>query len=600
MSASKPNFDAKSVDDIFRTGNSYHVPLYQRGYAWTDEEVEQLLGDLTLAFTERPEEFYLLGQAIFCKSDGSWEIVDGQQRLTTLFLFLVISWRRLSSVKDEFDFNTSTLVDTITSMVLNVDGGAHSGARLAVASSGRSYVDFLIKGEELPEDDIDSTQENIRNAVDSIATWLNINFEQNKLLFDFTWFVLRQVTILTLVLDDTRQALRVFQKMNNRGLTLDDADLLKNLLFVKANDSEFKKLSESWDKATQSLFKSRLKRVRSMEFLMKALVGIETGKSIPTSQVFDTWEGRLEDQKVAQQFAFSLDDRANSLQLASHNKAPDGSPIEETPGTHMFKWVQHLQILLAGDHLTLKSYKSLASIVEDRAMLSMLAGEKNQDFERMLHKWSQSIRGLSQSATRAEILTASASALANVEDLITDMKREVPKLSYKVQSQRNKIRYVLARTAQYVEAAADSNYAKNEVLAKLIQPTARGVRKYHIDHIFPQSDRRSSTWPGSIEALQTIGNLALLHPDDNQAQGDMLPSEVEKQTNFAGSKLIINQALCSLDMLRNMQQRVSDALTLVHGFGKTNLDSWDEIQIKAREAQYLELLAEDFRASLHA
>lgn len=598
MSASKPDFDAKSVDDIFRTGNTYHVPLYQRGYAWTDEEVEQLLGDLTLAFTERPEEFYLLGQAIFCKSDGSWEIVDGQQRLTTLFLFLVISWRRLSSIKSEFDFNTSTLVDTITSMVLNVDGGSHSGARLAVASSGRGYIDALIKGDEFPDEDIDSTQENIRNATDSITTWLNVNFENGQVLFDFTWFILRQVTILTLVLDDTRQALRVFQKMNNRGLTLDDADLLKNLLFVKADDQEFKRLSESWDKATQSLFKSRLKRVRSMEFLMKALVGIETGKSIPTSQVFDTWESRLEDQKVAQQFAFSLDDRANSLQLASHNKAPDGTAIYETPGTHMFKWVQHLQVLLAGDHLTLKSYKLLASVVEDRAMLSMLAGEKNQDFERILHKWSQSIRALSQSATRAEILTASSSALANVEDLLADMKREVPKLSYKVQSQRNKLRYVLARTAQYVESVADSNYLKNEVLVKLVQPTARGVRKFHIDHIFPQSERQSLSWSGNPEILQSVGNLALLHPDDNQAQGDMLPGEIEKQINFAGSKLIINQALCSLDMLRNMQPRVSEALTLVHNFGMTNLGLWDESQIKSREKQYLELLASDFRSSL--
>jgi hypothetical protein len=178
------------------------------------------------------------------------------------------------------------------------------------------------------------------------------------------------------------------------------------------------------------------------------------------------------------------------------------------------------------------------------------------------------------------------------------MKREVPKLSYKVQSQRNKIRYVLARTAQYVEATADSNYSKNEVLVRLVQPTARGVRKYHIDHIFPQSDRQSGTWSGPDDILQSIGNLALLHPDDNQAQGDMLPNEMEKQINYAGSKLIINQALCDLGLLRNMQPRVSEALRLVHGHGVTNLNQWDEFQIKARENQYLELLAEDFYGSL--
>lgn len=602
MSDKGPDFDAKCIDDIFRTGNSYHVPLYQRGYAWSgDEEVKQLLADLEIAFSERPTEFYLLGQAIFCKSDdGSWEVVDGQQRLTTLFLFLTLSWIRLREGRANFDFNTRAFVDTITTMVLNIDEGDHSGARLAVAKSGRSFVEAIIAGEELPDNDIDSTQENIRSAVEEIGSWMDTTFEDNKILVEFTKFVLRRVTILTLILDDTRQALRVFQKMNNRGLTLDDADLLKNLLFVKATDSEFKKLSDSWDAATQSLFKARLKRVRSMEFLMKALIGIKTGKSFPTSKVFDAWEVQLQDQAVAQVFAYALDNRANSLQLATNNKAPDGSAITETPGTYMFKWVQHLQVLLAGDGFANRSYKELADIVENRAMLSMLAGEKNQDFERVLHKWSFAISELSPSATRKEILTASAVVLGNLDDLLIDMRREVPKLSYRAQSQRNKLRYVLARTAQAVEALADSNYLKNELLAQLIQPTSRGVRKYHIDHIYPQSNRQSSSWSGSSDILQSIGNLTLLHPDDNQAQADMLPTELEKQVNFAGSKLIINQALCTSDMLQNVQSRVTFAVEKIRLYGETNLNAWDEAQIRARENQYLEILVSDFESSLRS
>lgn len=602
MTDKRLDFDAKSIDDIFRIGSSYHVPLYQRGYAWSgDEEVKVLLDDLELAFAERPNEFYLLGQAIFCKSDdGSWEVVDGQQRLTTLFLFLTLSWIRLSQGKSNYDFNTRAFVDTITTMVLNIDEGDHSGARLAVAKSGRSFVEAIISGEELPDEDIDSTQENIRSAVEEINSWMSKTFEDDRDLVDFTKFVLRRVTILTLVLDDTRQALRVFQKMNNRGLTLDDADLLKNLLFVKATDSEFKKLSDSWDAASQSLFKARLRRVRSMEFLMKALVGIETGKSIPTSKVFDTWEVELEDHTVAQAFAYALDNRANALQLATHNKAPDGALISETPGTYMFKWVQHLQVLLAGDGFAPRSYRDLADVVENRAMLSMLSGEKNQDFERVVHKWSNAIKGLSPSATRQEILTASSVVLGNLDELIADMRREIPKLSYKAQSQRNKLRYVLARTAQAVEAMADSNYSRNELLAKLIQPTGRGMRKYHIDHIYPQSSRQQLNWTGSPEILQSIGNLTLLHPDDNQAQADMLPNELDKQINFAGSKLIINQALCSDDLLRNVQPRVATAVKQVKAIGETDLNGWSESQIRVRENQYLEILAGDFADRLRA
>jgi hypothetical protein len=266
----------------------------------------------------------------------------------------------------------------------------------------------------------------------------------------------------------------------------------------------------------------------------------------------------------------------------------------------MFKWVQHLQVLLAGDGFALRSYRELADVVDNRAMLSMLSGEKNQDFERVVHKWSHAIRELSPSATRKEILTASAVVLGNLDELLLDMRREVPKLSYKTQSQRNKLRYVLARTSQAVEAMADSNYSRNELLVQLIQPTSRGVRKYHIDHIYPQSDRQSSSWSGPSEILHSIGNLTLLHPDDNQAQADMLPTEVEKQVNFAGSKLIINQALCGDDMLRNVQSRVASAVQQVKAHGETDLNNWDESQIRARENQYLEILVADFEASLRS
>src|SRR5438552_322948 len=73
-----------AADQSFR----YRIPAYQRGYRWTSQQVTQLLEDIR-DFAQRdnpqPEEFYCLQPLVLkAHGDGSYEVVDGQQRLTTL------------------------------------------------------------------------------------------------------------------------------------------------------------------------------------------------------------------------------------------------------------------------------------------------------------------------------------------------------------------------------------------------------------------------------------------------------------------------------------------------------------------------------------
>src|SRR5438552_4643510 len=70
----------------------YRIPAYQRGFRWTPTQVTQLLDDIH-EFTQRespqPEEFYCLQPLVLLpREDGAYEVVDGQQRLTTLLLIL--------------------------------------------------------------------------------------------------------------------------------------------------------------------------------------------------------------------------------------------------------------------------------------------------------------------------------------------------------------------------------------------------------------------------------------------------------------------------------------------------------------------------------
>ena len=86
---------------VFSDDFEYHIPQYQRPYAWTTEETGVLFSDLRDFFMEEDEENYFLGSTVLIKQDGERraEVIDGQQRLTTLTILLATIASKLSGVQ---------------------------------------------------------------------------------------------------------------------------------------------------------------------------------------------------------------------------------------------------------------------------------------------------------------------------------------------------------------------------------------------------------------------------------------------------------------------------------------------------------------------
>ena len=93
--------EERNLDQVFSDYFFFEIPFYQRPYAWTKDEVNDLLSDLSEAMERDNETPYFLGSVVLVKSDGDTkgDVVDGQQRLTTLtILFCVL--RELSNSDD--------------------------------------------------------------------------------------------------------------------------------------------------------------------------------------------------------------------------------------------------------------------------------------------------------------------------------------------------------------------------------------------------------------------------------------------------------------------------------------------------------------------
>lgn len=78
--------DFHNVSDFI--GEEFLIPDYQRGYRWETQQVTDLLNDISFFYKEFPGESYSMQPIVVKRKNGKWEVVDGQQRLTTVLLIL--------------------------------------------------------------------------------------------------------------------------------------------------------------------------------------------------------------------------------------------------------------------------------------------------------------------------------------------------------------------------------------------------------------------------------------------------------------------------------------------------------------------------------
>lgn len=221
------------IKKIFSDDFVFTIPLYQRAYAWTTEESEELLQDLMRAMGSREESIdelppYFLGSIVLIKGDEpDAQIVDGQQRLTTLTMLLA-ALRSLSSPQ---------YVDGLTSFLCekgNVITGTPSRYRLRLRERDAQFFQKYIQdeggieelkklhGAQLPE-----SQRNIRdNTVAFIQELQRLSESQ---LIKLTQFIVNRCFLIVVAVSspDLDSAYRIFSVLNSRGLDLSYPDILK-------------------------------------------------------------------------------------------------------------------------------------------------------------------------------------------------------------------------------------------------------------------------------------------------------------------------------------------------------------------------------------
>jgi hypothetical protein len=244
---------AKSVRDILK-GNKYSIDYYQREYRWEAKQLAELINDLTSKFEQawdpshaRKEvekyPYYFLGSIIISEKDGEPFIVDGQQRLTSLTLLLTFLRRLQEDRDDQVAIDELIFSETYGEKSFNLDVDDRVDCMEALYEQGayqppngapESVLTLVVRYEELAT----IFPEQLRGlALPFFIDWL-----QNRV----------QIVQITAYADD--DAYTIFETMNDRGLKLTPADMLKGYLLANIEDGAPRlKANDLWRKRLRTL-----------------------------------------------------------------------------------------------------------------------------------------------------------------------------------------------------------------------------------------------------------------------------------------------------------------------------------------------------------
>ncbi len=234
-----------SLKDIFANGERLIMPPYQRSYSWGENEALELLGDLIESRESGLPHFVGAVVLINGQDAGIVEIVDGQQRLTTLTILLAVL-RDMEKDTDKAAELHALIADAARPML-----GESAGWRLTLNHMDGPFFRHMIQepGATLTLDnepgDSDSQRRMTRNAGAFLKVIDKMKDDERRALADI---VTTGCALVRVIVDNKDQGFKVFRVLNTRGKEPDAHDIIKTELFQKARFSipDAAKYSEAW------------------------------------------------------------------------------------------------------------------------------------------------------------------------------------------------------------------------------------------------------------------------------------------------------------------------------------------------------------------
>ncbi len=240
------------IGKVFSDDFAFTIPLYQRPYAWTVEQAGEMLEDFIISLEDDSQPIeevnpYFLGSIVLIKGDTpDAQVVDGQQRLTTLTILLAAL---RASVPEEHFNDLTTYLYQKGSKISGIPNRYRLSLRERDAEFFKEYIQDeggINRLEELKDVKLSDSRQNIKDNAQLFAQRLQDFSDAHRLRL--AQFIITRCFLVVVSTPDFDSAYRIFSVLNDRGLDLSHTDILKAEIIGKIPDiKEQEAYSVKWE-----------------------------------------------------------------------------------------------------------------------------------------------------------------------------------------------------------------------------------------------------------------------------------------------------------------------------------------------------------------
>lgn len=331
----------RSTGELMSGYRRFEVPPYQREYSWGGDEVTEFWGDI---IENIDKDSYFLGLVILTKNGKSMTVIDGQQRLVTLTLLAKSMYNKA------IDLNRKALAEGIENTLLKHTDYTNDDTSLRISFADkednkifRIILDSQITSlKDLPNDAQDNQ---MIKSFKSLDTRLDnyLKEESSNHLGKLTEFIIDKLYFAVFVHPNDSSAYRIFEVINNRGLDLTPADLLKNHVLSEIEDEDKRKRCyDEWQSVSKE-FSSKSYGCTFVQYI-KHVVCSKYGH-IPSKDLYDVITGKKRKEMprpTSSELHSLLQEKLNTYRLMDN---PSQSRYSEKRALEIFSAFNSLDIV---------------------------------------------------------------------------------------------------------------------------------------------------------------------------------------------------------------------------------------------------------------
>lgn len=519
------NTSNKTYRQLMGNGLRYEIPKFQRDYTWELEQWDDLWQDIKSLLSNEEEEHYMGYLVLQTSNNKEFQVIDGQQRLTTMSIIILATLKCLKILADsgnDTDKNHKRKDSLLNSYIGYVDPVTLiSNNKLKLnRNSDDYYKQHLVLLKDLPLRNSNTSEKHMRECFNWYNDRIKKEFKTGESLAAFIDNIVDKLLFTVIEVTDQMNAFKVFETLNARGVQLSSSDLLKNYLFsvvdqTKPHIAEIEEMENLWSKIIGKLGESKFEDY--LRYLWNS-----KNKSIGKKNLFKTIKTSISSKEQAFALLRDLSDTADYY-LAIQN--PEDAYWNDKP--EIKKYLKELKLfqirqtyslfLSAIKHLDIEKFKKLVNICSVISFRYNIIGGLNPNAQEDVYNNI----AIDINNNKKFNISDFVSIYVNDDNFENDFSTK----DFKNSTRNHKIvKYILCRLERY-KNNNDIDWESD---------------LYTIEHILPENSDENwgdFTFDQITRSVYRIGNLTLLERKLNRDAG---------QKSFTEKLDLFNQSNCKL------------------------------------------------------